>query len=209
MRRALVVLAAAAGAAALVLPSAAAPAKGFAYTDAAGDANAINDQGGLLPGVPEQSSPQGQRRAADILSVSYSSAVLAGKPALSVVMKLGGPPDRGTLYRAYSAAPGCTEVVLEFSHDLTAATSGELYHDCGGTEGRVGTTPLVGPDSITWMLPLAQLPPQVRSGTVLTALEAETRGLIGYEPTGALPYSGVIVPVLDVARTAGSYKVGT
>jgi hypothetical protein len=79
-------------------------AKKLQLTDAAGDANGVNDQGTGV-GVSNGSPGPGSQPSKDILGVSYASTLVkkAGVVTCSgftVTLKLAAPPDAsGTLYR--------------------------------------------------------------------------------------------------------------
>lgn len=175
-------------------------------TDNGGDANGINDQGGLLPANPEQSTPQGQRAAADILKVTFARTD-DGKAVtgMSVTLSLAAPPDRGTFYRVTSSVPACSTFWFQYGVDLAAsAYDGNLRHNCAGDGG--GPVPatvnqsiptVVKGNDITWTLPVKLFPAGVKLGHLISDIAVETRG-----------YVQATAPVIDQVTTDKAYKIG-
>lgn len=191
-----------------------APAKPLSWTDAAGDANGLNDQGGLLPAGPNDTAGPVQRSSADVLGVTFAR-LDDGKQVqgLTVTMKLGGAPDQGQLYRVTGAAANCT--VFWFQYAWTAGGSGTptLRHNCVDSTSptaAVSNTVSVPIDAkvvgnaIVWTLRVKELPQGVKIGTVITPERGEVRAILGAAGT-----SLITAPVIDqTAPQTAAYKIG-
>lgn len=180
--------------------------KPLVVTDNAGDANGINDQGGLLPANPEQSTPQGQRTAADILKVTFARTD-DGKAVtgMTVTLSLAAPPDRGTFYRVTGSVPACSVFWFQYGVDLAANPyDGNLRHNCAGDGGgpvpataNMSIPTVVKGNDIIWTLPAKMFPAGVKLGNLISPIGVETRG-----------YAQATAPVIDQLKTDKSYKIG-
>ena len=188
-------------------------AKPLTWTDPAGDANALNNQGGLVPAGPNSTVTPGSRSADDLLAVTMGRQD-DGKAVtgLVVTMKLSGAPAAGALYRVTGAAAGCTTFWFQYSWTVGGTAVASLRHNCAVAAGAtpVTTTATVLIDgkvvdnSIVWTVPLAQLPTGVALGTVLSPALGEVRLL-----SGAAGQSAISAPVLDQTEVqTGTYKIG-
>ena len=176
--------------------------KPLTVTDPAGDANAINDQDELLPAAPpEQSTPQGQRTAGDIVSWSVGR-MDDGKAVTGIVasMTLSAAPDQGTDYRIQASTPTCPYFWFELQWTPGLGQSAYLRNDCA----KNGTTVFdkiveltIKDKTITWTLPLKNFPAGVKLGQVMTVPVATSNGC-----------TAVIVPVLDQSKNDKTYKLG-
>jgi hypothetical protein len=185
----------------------------LSWTDTAGDANAINDQGLPAP-VPGDNSGPAQWDAADIVGVTFAR-IDDGKKVLglTVTMKLSGAPSQGVLYRVTGAAGACS--TFWFQYNWTAGGTGAptLRHNCvesGSATAAVSDTvsiPIDGKavgNSIVWTLLVKQLPPGVKIGSVITPDQGEVRGILG-----AANESLITAPVIDQTPTqTAAYKIG-
>jgi hypothetical protein len=134
--------------------------------------------------------------------------------ALVVSMTLAAPPSTvpGTLYELDAETSTCGSLLLYFTPG--ADGSGALV-GCGSepdpATGSEATTlavePTVAGNTITWTLPLASLPPQVKVGTTISEFAGYSAqvdpatGVVGpYLLTSALNY--------DNAASDGVYKLG-
>lgn len=198
-------LALAAGSPALAAKPKKLPApKPLVTADAAGDANGINSQGGLVP-IPSQAG-QGQRAAADILSVALGR--LDDKKAvtaLTATFVLTAAPDQGTIYRVQMTAPGCATFWLAYHVPIGGPISASMREDCTtpGTAVTVPVTATVTDKTVTIVVPLKSLPKKLTIGTVLSGMYGETKGHI---------FTGVqnpTVPTIDETTVAtATYKIG-
>ncbi|MCU1591692.1 MAG: hypothetical protein JWP11_2948 [Frankiales bacterium] len=191
-----------------------APPKPLAWTDMAGDANALNDQGGLAPAGPGDTAGPAQDAAADILGVTFArlddGKTLLG---LTVTMKLSGAPSQGHLYRVTGAAGACSTFWFQFNWTAGGNGSSTLRHNCvanadptsvGGTTNQTIDGKVVG-NSIVWTLLVKELPPGVKVGSPIAPALGETRAIIG---VAGAPQS-LTAPVIDQTATqSAAYKIG-
>jgi hypothetical protein len=191
-----------------------APAKPLAWTDTAGDANGLNDQGGISPAGPDETATPSDYSGADVTGVKLAR-VDDGKKVLglTVTMTLTGAPSQATLYRVTGAAGACS--IFWFQYSWTAGGDGKptLRHNCapsGSPAGAVSDTVSVPVDgkvvgnSIVWTLLLKDLPAGVKLGSVISPALGETRFIVGAAGT-----SGVTAPVIDQTATqTAAYKIG-
>lgn len=172
--------------------------------DAAADANGLNSQAGLVP-VPAGYLTGVSVASADIVSFSLSRKD-DGHRVLALVgtLTLAAPPSPGVDYRIRMSAPHCGIFFLELERSVLGEAS-YLRHTCatGTTEVSTGGATLlfarsvtVG-NSITWTVPLRDLPAPVRLGTVLTVTGAQTSG-----------DAVVIGPGIDEVMTSRTYRIG-
>lgn len=183
-----------------------APSKPLVITDPAGDANGINDQGGIVPAdIPSQGG-QGGRTAADILSVSVGR-LDNGKKVLGVTATfvLAAAPDQGTIYRLQLSSPECKIFWLSYNVPIGGPISANVADDCD-TAGTTVSTPLtatVKDKTVTIEAPFTKLNKKIAVGTVLSGAYGETKGHA---------YTGVrnpTVPTIDQTTTATTtYTVG-
>jgi hypothetical protein len=210
MRKVLALSAAAALAVGMAGPSMAAvkkkpslpKSKPLIVQDAQGDANGINDNFGLLPASPpEQSTPQGERTAADI--VSYELGRLDdGKQVTALVGKLtlAAAPDQGTDYRIRMSAGDCDTYFLEYEFAPALGGNGEVRMACGGSTSATFVdvdTKVVG-NTIIWTLPTKSIPGGLKLGT--------TRSVHGAQTSGE---TAVIPPGIDQVVNEATYKIGS
>lgn len=204
MRKALVTLAAGAATLVLALPSDAAGAS-LVLSDPAGDGNALNDQGRLVPGAPDSATTPLQRASGDILSVTFSRVDVARKPtAYQVDMKLGAAPEAGSLYRVLGSVGGCSTFWLQYAISPTGtAGPAVLRHNCVAGANPVSSTvtveipAAVKDGTISWTVPFKTLP--VKVGTIIEGVGGEVRGNTGV----------VTAPVIDQLLTDKAYKIGS
>jgi hypothetical protein len=199
-------LALAAASPALAAPSKKlAPSKPLVLTDQAGDANGINSQSGVVPAPVPSQAGQGQRTAADILSVSLGRLDDKKKvTALTATFVLSAAPDQGTIYRAQMTAPGCDTFWLAYHVPVGGPISASMRESCTtGTAVASAVTATVKDKTVTIVVPLASLPKKITLGTVLSGLFGETKG---HAHTGV---QNPTVPTIDQTDTAtATYKVG-
>ena len=203
MRKPVVLIAVCAASVALAGPSFAggklAKASPLVVKDAAGDANGVNDQGGLLPGVPEQSGA-GSQGSADIVSFSLGRTD-DGKKVKAFVgtLTLAAPPAEGTDYRIRMSTAECATYFLEYEWAPGLAAAGEVRHDCDGapTATFEPVDAAVNGNTITWTIPIKSLPGTAKLGTVLTVEGAQTS-----------VETAVIFPGLDQVSTDKTFKIG-
>ena len=190
-----------------------APSKPLAWTDTAGDANAVNDQGLPVP-VPGDNAGPAQWDAADITGVTFARLDDGKKVlGLTVTMKLSGAPSQGQLYRVTGAAGACSIFWFQYSWTAGGAGAPTLRHNCapsGSPTGAVSDTVSIPVDgkavgsSIVWTLLLKDLPAGVKLGSVIAPTLGEVRVIVGAAGT-----SGVTAPVIDQTPTQTSaYKIG-
>jgi hypothetical protein len=221
MRKVLALSAAAALAVGMAGPSMAAvkkaapklpKAKPLVVTDAAGDANAINDQSALLPAAPpEQSTPQGERTAADItgLSIARLDDTKSVK-GIVMTMKLAAVPDKGTGYTFGLQDPSCADnsngdvILFRYFYYLDGSTKAFVREICGTTDKSTPLTnvKVVGND-VVFTVPFAEMPSHMKLNTVLGAIQGYTVGLAG---TASTTYLGV--PNIDQTAPVSGYKIG-
>jgi hypothetical protein len=204
MRKSLVLVAVCASSVALAGPSFAggklAKASPLVVKDATGDANGVNDQGGILPAAPEQSNESVSQKSADIVSFSLGR-IDDGKKVKAFVGKLtlAGPPAEGTDYRIKMSTAECATYFLEYEWAPGLGAAGEVRHNCDG-----GTTSTFEPvdasvsgNTITWTIPIKSLPGTAKLGTVLTVEGAQTS-----------VETAAIFPGLDQVVTEKTFKIG-
>lgn len=204
MRKPLVLVVVCAAAVALAGPSFAggklAKAVPLVVKDATGDANGLNDQGGLLPAAPEQSNETVNRKSADIVSFSLGRKD-DGKTVKALVgtLTLAAPPAQGTDYRIRMSTPECSTYFLEYEWPPGFGPAGEVRHNCdGGTTSKFEPVDAsVSGNTITWTIPIKGLPGTARLGTVLTVKGAQ-----------ASVETAVIFPGLDQVVTDKRFKIG-
>lgn len=199
-------LVAVAAAPALAGPAKALPKpKPLVIADPAGDANGINSQGDLVP-VPSQSG-QGQRAAADILSVKLGRTDDGKKvTGLAISFTLSAPPDQGTIYRVQMATAECAIFWVSYNVPIGGAVSASMRDDCD-TAGTAVTTPLttfVAKDAtITLSAPFKTLNKKIALGSVITETYGETKGHV------STPAASPTVPTIDeTAIVTTPYKIG-
>ena len=171
-------------------------------TDPAGDANGLNDQGGLLPASPPSTS-QGSDAASDILSFTLARKDDGTKITHLVgTLTLAAPPTTNRDYRITMSAPGCSFYYLEVSM-TPLGTKYSIRETCNATA--TSTTSKFDPvdgavvgNSIVWTVPLSSLPGDVKVGTPLSVTGAEA----------AFDEGAAIFPSFDVVSTDSTYKIG-
>ena len=190
------------------------PAVPLAWTDVAGDANGLNDQGGIAPAGPNDTAGPAQWDAADIVGVTFAR-VDNGKKVLglTVTMKLSGAPAQGELYRVTGAAGNCTTFWFQYNWAAGGTAVPTLRHNCvpsGSATAAVSDTVSIPIDgkvvgsSIVWTLLVKDLPPGVKIGSVISPALGEVRGIVG-----AGPESLITAPVIDQTPTqTATYKIG-
>jgi hypothetical protein len=204
MRKSVVLVAVCTASVALAGPSFAggklAKAAPLVVKDASGDANAMNNQGGLLPAAPEQSNESTSQKSADIVSFSLGR-LDDGKKVKAFVgsLTLAAPPAQGTDYRIRMSTAECSTYFLEYEWAPGLGASGEVRHTCDG-----GTTATFEPvdaavsgNTITWTIPIKSLPGTAKLGTVLTVKGAQTS-----------VETAVIFPGIDQVMTDKTFKIG-
>lgn len=190
-----------------------AAAKPLTWTDIAGDANALNDQGGAAPASPGDTAGPAQYDPADVLGVTFSRLDDGKKVlGLTVTMKLTGTPSQGLLYRVTGAAGACTTFWFQYNWPAGGDGVATLRHNCvanpdptsvGGTTNQPIDGKVVG-SSIVWTLLVKDLPPGVKIGSVISPGLGETRSIIGGPGT-----PGATAPVIDQTATqTATYKIG-
>jgi hypothetical protein len=190
-----------------------APAKPLAWTDVAGDANAVNNQGLPAP-IPGDNAGPAQLDSADVLGVTFARLDNGKKVlGLTVTMKLTGAPNQAELYRVTGAAGNCTTFWFQFNWAAGGSGQPTLRHNCvdsTSATAAVSNTVSVPIDgkvvgtSIVWTLLLKDLPPGVKLGSIITPNLGEVRGIIGASDT-----SLITAPVIDqTPPQTGAYKIG-
>jgi hypothetical protein len=169
--------------------------------DASGDANGLNDQGGLLPASPpEQSNDAVSQKSADIVSFRLGRTD-DGKKVKAFVgsLTLAAPPAQGTDYRIRMSTADCSTYFLEYEFAPGLGAQGEVRENCDG-----GTTATFDPvdatvtgNTITWTIPVKGMPGTAKLGTVFTVKGAQTS-----------VETAVIFPGLDQVVTDKTFTVG-
>ena len=191
-----------------------APGKPLTWADIASDANGLNSQGGLLPGVEDTATPASVK-SDDIIGVTFARTD-DGKAVtgLKVTMALTGAPAAGALYRVTGAATGCTTFWFQYTWTVGGAPVATLRNNCaiaatttnsvsGGTVSTTIPAAVVG-NTIVWTVPLDQLPAGIALGSVLTPAVGEVRAIVG-----AAGVSVLTAPVIDQTPAApGTYTIG-
>jgi hypothetical protein len=206
MRRSLILVTLCVSAVGLAGPSLAAPKLAKAHpltvTDAAGDANGVNSQGGLLPASPpEQSNGSVNDGAADILSFTLGRKDNGSKvTALVGTLTLAAPPAQGTDYRIRMATADCSTYFLEYEFPPGLGASGEVRENCGGatTAAFDPVDATVTGNTITWTIPIKALPGSAKLGTVLNVKGAQTS-----------VETAAIIPGIDQVVTSQSFVIGS
>lgn len=189
----------------LAAPSFAGPkvakAQPLTVKDAVGDANGINDQGGLLPVAPEQSNDATSQKSADIVSFTLGRKDVAGKPKFFVgSLTLAAPPAQGTDYRIRMSTDGCSTYFLEYEFPPGLGASGEVREDCDGspTGNFDPVDAVVSGNTITWTIPIKGMPGTAGLGTVFQVDGAQTSADSG----------AAIFPGIDQVVTDKTFRVG-
>lgn len=194
-----------------------APAKAVSWVDPAGDANGLNDQGGVAAGAPANGPALGPLNlaSADILGVKISRVddkkTVQG---IAVSLTLAAPPAQGTLYRLTGLAGDCTTFWFQYNWVAGGTPTSTLRHNCapsGSPTAAVSDTvsiPIpaaVSGNVLTWTLPLKLMPAGIKIGTRMEPEYAETRLIIGVGPQGL-----VTAPTIDETETQTiSYRIGS
>lgn len=170
--------------------------------DVTGDANGLNSQAGV---VPVSGGPMGASVAgADIVSFTLSRRD-DGRHVLALVgtLTLAAEPQLSADFRIRMSAPGCTVYFLEYERTLIGDIS-YLRHTCTTADaaGNGGATFLAVPAvvkgrTITWTVPVRDLPGRVKVGSVLSVTGAQTSG-----------DEVAIGPTLDEVVVHASYRIG-
>ena len=188
-------------------------AKPVSWTDVAGDANGLNDEGGLLPAGADNTATPGSIAADDLLGVTFAR-LDNGKAVtgLQVTMTLKAAPASGALYRVMGSAAGCSTFFFQYSWAVGGAPVATLRHNCGVAASTTSVNPTVSVpveakavgSSIVWSLKLTDLPSGIKLGSVLSPTRGETRTIVG-----ASSQSLLTAPVIDQTdlQTA-TYKIG-
>jgi hypothetical protein len=190
-----------------------APSAPLAWTDMAGDANMLNDQGGISPASPGDTAGPAQYDAADILGVTFAR-LDDGKKVLgfTVTMKLTGAPSQGLLYRVTGAAGACSTFWFQYNWAAGGTGAPSLRHNCVANPDPTAVTgtvtqPIDGKvvgNSIVWTLLVKDFPPGVKLGSPIAPALGEVRAIIG-----AGPESLITAPVIDQTATqTAAYKIG-
>jgi hypothetical protein len=168
-------------------------------SDAPGDANGFNDQGVGAP-VPEQSTPQGERTAADILSFSIGRTDDKKQvTGITASLTLAAAPDTGTNYRVGGVLGSCTSFYFEYTITPGLGPDSYLRNTCSGSQKFDAiVTVVVKGNTITWTLPAKSFPAGVTLGQTLDSIKAEARGDV----------VAAVVPAIDVSHTDKTYKLG-
>lgn len=192
-----------------------ASARPLTWTDAAGDANGLNSQGGLLPAGPDNTATPVSIASDDITSVTFArtddSKAVTG---LKVTMTLTAAPAAGALYRVTGAADGCSTFWFQYTWTVGGAPLATLRNNCGVTatttnsvSGGTVSTPITAAvvgTSIVWTVPLAQLPAGIIVGSALKPALGEVRAVVGAAGTSLLT-----APVIDQTPVQSStYAIG-
>lgn len=105
-------------------PSGLPKARSLSWTDPGGDANGINDQGGVSPANPSTATPV-QAAGADIVGVSFNR-VDDGKKVkgLQVVMTLASAPMPNVLYRVTGSVKQLHDLLVPVRDSRRRRSSG-------------------------------------------------------------------------------------
>jgi hypothetical protein len=190
-----------------------APAVPLAWTDIAGDANGLNDQGGVSPAGPGDTATPSDYSGADIAGVKFAR-LDDGKKVLgfTVTMTLSGAPSQATLYRVTGAAGACSTFWFQYGWTAGGTGTATLRHNCAPSSDPTAVTGLTNApidgkvvgNSIVWTVLLKDLPAGVKLGSVIAPALGETRFIVG-----AGPESLVTAPVIDQTATqSAAYKIG-
>ena len=208
----------------LLLPLPADAGDAVAFTDVAGDAN-----GSATVKDLESSSPANQAYA-DVVSVRWEP-VTARKDGRSVVTGFRVVAT----FSARPKPPSGVEVVYRASARVDAADSGQhlgpVFYTTPLRDGSVPQTALfdtltpvdryttlpaakISGTTITWTVPFSALPPEVKPGDVLHALQFESRlsedlrGAVVPQAPASRSRHGLATGVLDDTSTRRSYVLG-
>lgn len=151
--------------------------------------------------VDPKGDAKGNLGFADVVTGVWRTSGRGQARALVATLELAAPPraDRGFVYDMRAQAEGCGTVTFRFAPGTAAERNlgpKSLYLACGSPEEVTGSTSFhsevgvhVSGRTITWSIPLAVLPRQLRVGTSLTEFEAIAdvgEPLTGY-PAGSIP----------------------
>lgn len=185
----------------------------FTFTDMVDDANALNNQGNVLPVNPEQASAI-DMKGADIVSVTYTRLddrrrVLGMRLSLT----LSAPPLPGVLYRVMTTTRNCPILWFESSAAVGATPTWVLRHNCGlrdlgvSVSGGLTTKAIDGAmkgQTLTWDLTRTAMPAGLAVGAQLNESRAETRLVARAADTTV-----VTAPVMDQTAVQDmGYRIG-
>lgn len=158
----------------------------------------------------------------DILSVTYTTTGVTTKvgkkstytpKALVVTMKLAAAPSPvpGTLYEIDAETSGCGALALYFTPGIDGSGG---YVSCGSAPDATGSTstsfsvvPEVKGTSVTWTVPISELPKEMPVGSSISGFAAFS--------TQTDPATGIVGPYFftdqlnyDNATSDATYKIG-
>ncbi|HEV2889465.1 MAG TPA: hypothetical protein VGX28_03745 [Frankiaceae bacterium] len=146
----------------------------------------------------------------DIVSARWSTAGRGADEALVVTMTLAAAPKDGVpfAYHVRADVRDCGEVSFSYHPgSVSARQDGNVstgWAACGdGIYDDVVTTTVKG-TTITWSMPVAVLPSQVRPGAVFTKFEALADAS---EPIFGYSVAGIADEPLDYAQGDGSWRM--
>jgi hypothetical protein len=206
MRKPLVVVAVCAATVTLAAPSFAGgklpKAAPLTAADPAGDANFMNDQGGLVPAAPP--SPGSSLRAgADIRSITLGRTDDGKKvKAFTVTMTLDAPAESSTQYRVAMAAPGCSVWYVEYQFppagsEAAITKGGVVRENCTGSSVFTDVDAELKGNSIVWTIPVKGMPGDVKLGTPLEVKYGQTN-----------LETAVVVPAFDMVDIGKTFTIG-
>ena len=190
-----------AGGAALAAPKLPKPVP-LTVTDPAGDANFSNRQGGLLPAAPP-ALPGSLRQGADITAVGLGRLDRGNVvKALTVTMKLAGPPEEATQYRVAMSAPGCDVYYVEYQNppagsDAVITKGGLIRENCTGESVFTDVDATITGNTIVWTIPVKGMPGDLKLGTPLTVEYGQTN----FE-------TAAVFPAFDDVVIGKTFKIG-
>lgn len=206
MRKPVLCIALTATLAALVAPASAASTskpKPLVVKDAAGDANFVNSQGGLLPADPGSVPTPVQDAGADIVSFSLNR-LAKGKKVVGFVasMTLSAAPTADRNFRIRMSTDDCGTFMLEYNTSSTLGSTANLRHVCGAsatpTAEFTDVPATVKGSTITWTFPMRGLPGDLKVGDLLTVEGAQV----------SVNSGATILPGVDEVVVQKAYKIG-
>jgi hypothetical protein len=174
--------------------------KTLVFTDLAGDANALNDQGFGVG--PDATATPAQLDAFDIREVRIvSDKTGSAATKLTVSLKLAAAPTIG-IYRVLGSIGGC-DFWTERSLNPNAALDTSAVRVCGATATDFTYTDVsskIAGDTITWTIPIKAFKSAgLKPGAIWDTLGADARG----------NEVALTAPSIDGASTDAVYKVGS
>lgn len=194
-------------------------------TDAAGDANFVNDQGQGNTG--DNATPVGNQTYADVLAVTWAPDVVKGKrpTGFTVTTLLSAPPTppSGTavVYRMLGQVNGDAKLYMGPVY-YTSAGSDPSQPQAALRDNLSGVTrltkidlPKIDGSTITWTIPFTALPKEFKIGSALANLYFEVKEIEDFHgqsiPSGVPSFGGAYglgTGLIDNGSSTNSFKIG-